>query len=88
MNHSKALYAACLFAALNLCTLSARAQASANEQTYTYGTHLDIRKVLSITEDAGPSCGVVGARMTYLDSHGTAQVLNYQKVSDTCIGDN
>ncbi len=86
--NTKALYAGCLFAALNICTLSARAEASANQQTYTYGTHLDIRKVLSITEDAGPTCGVVGAQMTYLDSNGITQVLNYQKVSDACIGDN
>ena len=44
--NTKAVYAACLFAALNICTLSARAEADVAPKTYTYGTHLDIRKVV------------------------------------------
>ena len=66
--NTKAVYAACLFAALNICTLSARAEADVTPQTYTYGTHLDIQKVLSMKQDATPACGIVNARMTYLDS--------------------
>lgn len=80
----KALYAAGLFAALNICAISAQAQTSVNAQTYSYGTHLDIQKVLSMTQDAGPSCGVVNARITYLDSQGATQVLDYNKFADTC----
>ena len=86
--NTKAIYAACLFAALNICTLSARAEGNVQAQTYTYGTHLDIQKVLSLTEDAGPDCGVVNAHMTYQDSAGHQQALNYRKFSDHCSDGN
>ncbi|ATE78523.1 DUF2790 domain-containing protein [Pseudomonas frederiksbergensis] len=86
--NTKAVYAAYLFAALNICTLSARAEANVTPQTYTYGTHLDIQKVLSMKEDATPSCGIVNARMTYLDSQGKTQALNYSKFADNCNEDN
>lgn len=82
--NTKAVYAACLFAALNICTLSARAEAEVTPQTYTYGTHLDIQKVVSLKEDTGPSCGIVNARLTYLDSQGKTQALDYSKFSDDC----
>lgn len=82
--NTKAVYAACLFAALNICTLSARAEADVTPQTYTYGTHLDIQRVLSMTQDTTSSCGIVNARMTYLDSQGTTQVLDYSKFADGC----
>lgn len=86
--NTKAIYAACLFAALNICTLSARAEADVTAKTYSYGTHLDIKKVVSLTEDATPTCGVVNAQMTYLDSQGNPRVLDYRKFADGCIGDN
>ncbi|MFJ7793714.1 DUF2790 domain-containing protein [Pseudomonas sp. NPDC096950] len=82
--NTKAVYAACLFAALNICTLSARAEAEVTPQTYTYGTHLDIQKVVSLKEGTGPSCGIVNARLTYLDSQGKTQALDYSKFSDDC----
>jgi hypothetical protein len=86
--NTKAVYAACLFAALNICTLSARAEADVAPGTYTYGTHLDIRKVVSLSEDASPACGVVNARLTYLDSQSRTQVLNYSKFADNCNSEN
>jgi hypothetical protein len=86
--NTKAIYAACLFAALNICTLSARAEADVSPETYTYGTQLDIKKVLSLKQDATPSCGVVEAQLTYLDSHNKTQVLDYRKLSDNCNSDN
>ncbi|PRA20569.1 DUF2790 domain-containing protein [Pseudomonas poae] len=86
--NTKAIYAACLFAALNICTLSARAEAATSVQTYSYGTHLDIKRVVSMSQDSTPACGVVNARMTYLDSHDQTQVLDYLKFGDGCIGDN
>ncbi|CAI8726935.1 MULTISPECIES: DUF2790 domain-containing protein [Pseudomonas] len=86
--NTKAIYAACLFAALNICTLSARAEADVAPRTYTYGTQLDIRKVLSLTEDATPSCGVVNAQLTYLDSQSRTQVLDYRKFADNCNSQN
>lgn len=86
--NTKAIYAACLFAALNICTLSARAEAAVSPDTYTYGTHLDIKKVVSLTQDASPTCGIVNAQMTYLDSQSKTHVLDYRKFADGCIGDN
>ena len=85
---NSSVIAACLFAALNICTLSARAEAATAAQTYTYGTHLDIKQVVSMSQDSKPACGVVNARMTYLDSHDKTQVLDYLKFGDGCIGDN
>ena len=86
--NTKAIYAACLFAALNICTLSARAEADVSAKRCTYGTHLDIKKVVSLTQDAAPSCGVVNAQLTYLDSQSKTQVLDYRKLSDNCNSDN
>lgn len=84
---NKSVIAACLFAALNICTLSARAEAVA-PQTYTYSTHLDIQKVLSMKEDQSMTCGIVDARMTYLDSAGQTRVLDYSKFADGCDNQN
>ncbi|SEB90686.1 Protein of unknown function [Pseudomonas mohnii] len=86
--NTKAIYAACLFAALNICTLSARAEADVSPKTYTYGTQLDIKKVVSSKQDATPSCGVVNAQLTYLDSQSKTRVLDYRKISDSCNSDN
>jgi hypothetical protein len=86
--NNKSVIAACLFAALNICTLSARAEADVTPQTYTYGTHLDIQKVLSLKQDNSVSCGIVEARMTYLDSAGQTRVLDYSKFADSCNNDN
>jgi len=86
--NTKAIYAACLFAALNICTLSARAEADTGPATSTPGSHLDISKVVSLTQDATPSCGIVNARLTYLDSQSKTQVLDYRKFSDNCNSDN
>ncbi|WP_339485539.1 DUF2790 domain-containing protein [Pseudomonas sp. EL_65y_Pfl2_R95] len=84
----KVIFAASLFAALNICTFSAHAEAKAVPQTYTYATHLDVSKVLSLTEDSAPTCGVVNAQMTYLDSHNKTHVLDYRKVADNCTSQN
>ncbi|BFT62521.1 DUF2790 domain-containing protein [Pseudomonas moorei] len=86
--NTKAVYAACLFAALNICTLSARAEADVSAKTYTYGTQLDIKKVVSSKQDATPSCGIVNAQLTYLDSQSKTRVLDYRKFSDSCNADN
>ena len=85
--NTKAIYAACLFAALNICTLSARAEADVSARTYSYGTHLDIKKVVSLTQDTTSACGIVDAQLTYLDSQNKTQVLDYRKFAD-CNSDN
>lgn len=85
---TKSIAAACLFAALNICTLSARAEADVTPQTYSYGSHLDIQKVVSLKQDNSMACGIVDARLTYLDSAGKTQVLDYRKFADGCNEDN
>ncbi|TFF04869.1 DUF2790 domain-containing protein [Pseudomonas sp. BCA14] len=44
----------------------------------------DIQRVLSTSETTLPGCGVVNARMTYLDSKGETRVLDYMKFTDHC----
>ncbi|VEF10459.1 topoisomerase II [Pseudomonas fluorescens] len=85
---NKSVIAACLFAALNICTLSAHAEADVSRQTYSYGTHLDIKKVISMTEDDSVVCGITQARMVYLDSAGKTRELDYSKFADGCNNQN
>lgn len=73
-----------LFAALSLGALSAQAQDAVRSETYTYGTHLDIKKVLSSRESTTPACSVVTSQLTYLDSTDQVHVLDYQDLSGGC----
>ena len=84
----QSVFAACLFATLNICTFSARAEADVTPKTYSYGTHLDIQKVVSIKQDNSVVCGPVDAQLTYLDSHGKTNVLDYRKFADGCNENN
>ena len=84
----KTIATACLITALSAAALPALAQDKAASETYTYGTHLDIKKVVSLKQDASPSCGVVNAQLTYLDSQSKTQVLDYRKLADNCNSDN
>ncbi len=52
-------------------------------ETYTYDTHLDIKRVISVS-DVGNQCGPVPAQMTYEDSHGQQHVLEYQVMGTGC----
>lgn len=83
----KTLTLATLFAACSLGALSAQAQDAVTPQNYTYGSHLDIQKVLASKEGTTPACGVVTSSLTYLDSANQKHVLNYQSISDACHAD-
>ncbi|VVO31761.1 DUF2790 domain-containing protein [Pseudomonas fluorescens] len=78
------VYAACLFAALNVVAISAQAEADLKAENYSYGTHLDIQKVLSSVDEGGASCEVVDAHLTYLNSQGQKRVLDYRKFAEAC----
>jgi hypothetical protein len=52
-------------------------------ETYTYGSNLDIKKVISVS-DVGPECGPVSAQMTYEDSQGQRHVMQYQVLGSGC----
>ncbi|MFY1663937.1 DUF2790 domain-containing protein [Pseudomonas sp. Pseu.R1] len=80
----KNLTLATLFAVLSVGALSAQAQEVAQPQTYMYGQHLDIKKVLSSKEGTTPACSVVTSQLTYLDSMDQTRVLNYQSFSGGC----
>ncbi|MFJ3369694.1 DUF2790 domain-containing protein [Pseudomonas sp. NPDC086251] len=77
MNVNK-LFAASVFAVLSVAAFSAHA----DSQTHAFGTHLDIKQVISTVEDGGAGCGIVNARMTYLDSSGVQKVLDYSKFAE------
>lgn len=53
------------------------------EETYTYSTHLDIAKVVSMSEVPNV-CEVVPARMEYEDSQGQRHILNYRIMGNGC----
>lgn len=52
-------------------------------ESYSYGTKLDIKKIITVTEIAD-ECGPVPARMTYEDSQGQRHVLQYQVMGTGC----
>jgi len=49
--------------------------------------HMDVAKVLSSTDTYG-QCGIVPARLDYLDSQGREHVLDYQVQGIGCPNDN
>ncbi len=52
-------------------------------EQYTYGSHLDIAKV--IHQDPVPDvCGVVSVQMTYLDHQGQEHVMQYSVMGNGC----
>ena len=52
-------------------------------ETYTYDSHPDISRVISISPTPNV-CGVVPARMTYEGSHGQRHVMRYQVMANGC----
>ncbi|MGE8408460.1 MAG: DUF2790 domain-containing protein [Pseudomonas sp.] len=52
-------------------------------EQYSYSQHLDIAKVLSMSEIPNV-CEVVPARMTYEDSQGQKHILEYRVMGNGC----
>lgn len=52
-------------------------------EDYTYSTHLDVAKVLSMSEVPNV-CEVVPAKMEYEDSQGQRHILNYKIMGNGC----
>ena len=81
-----------IFAAL--MTVSAFASAGDNVtnvtapkvEQYAYSEHLDIDKVISMTtaDDTDRVCGLVEARMVYVDHKGVTHDLEYTIEADGC----
>ncbi|MHC8366872.1 DUF2790 domain-containing protein [Pseudomonas sp. ZT5P21] len=76
-----------LFLALSLAaSLSAYAQGvrvALEAVPYVYGMHLDIAKVIDITQVADV-CGPVPVQMTYKDSQGDIRILEYSVIGRGC----
>ncbi|MGN8275922.1 DUF2790 domain-containing protein [Pseudomonas sp. SMV71] len=80
----KNLSLASVFAILSLGAVAANAQDAVKPHAYMYGDHLDIAKVLSVKQAASSGCGIVESRMTYLDSSGRIQALDYSTFAQDC----
>jgi hypothetical protein len=52
-------------------------------ESYTYGTTLDIKKIIAISEIPN-ECGPVPAQMTYEDSKGQRHTLEYKVMGTGC----
>jgi len=52
-------------------------------EDYTYSTHLDVAKVLSMST-VPEVCQVVPVHMEYEDSQGQRHILNYQVMGNGC----
>lgn len=78
---------ACLFASLAaFASFGAQAADSQPVEQYHYGQKLDVKKVVAIQEEAASpfDCGIVNARMDYLDSQGQPHSLAYRKFATDC----
>lgn len=81
------LASACLFASLAaFASFGAQAADTQPAEPYHYGQKLDVKRVLAIHEEsASPfDCGIVDARMDYLDSNGQPHSLAYRKFATDC----
>jgi hypothetical protein len=81
---------ALLVLALGTVCASAMADEVANNaaeqipvEQYSYSQHLDIAKVISMSEIPNV-CEVVPARMTYEDSQGKKHILEYRVMGNGC----
>ncbi|BCJ07398.1 MULTISPECIES: DUF2790 domain-containing protein [Pseudomonas] len=88
----KTLASAALFAVLGLGALTAQASSSslndASVMQYRYGDRLDVKKVLSVKDEPGTTCGPVKTRMDYLDSQGKPQSVEYRSYATSGCHDN
>ena len=71
----------------SLCGAAMAGEAKDAEQIpveqYSYSQHLDIAKVISMSEVPNV-CEVVPARMTYEDSQGQRHILEYRVMGNGC----
>ncbi|MCD5992685.1 DUF2790 domain-containing protein [Pseudomonas sp. CDFA 602] len=85
MKVSIAVLALCGFSAFAMAEESQTkvAMQQARVEQYTYGTHLDIARVISISQ-IPDVCQVVPARMVYEDSQGKQHIMSYQVMGNGC----
>ncbi|MFJ4144359.1 DUF2790 domain-containing protein [Pseudomonas sp. NPDC089734] len=85
MKVSMLVLALCGFSTLALAEES-QTQVTAQQtpvETYTYNSHPDIARVLSVSQPPNV-CKVVPARMRYEDSHGQQHIMSYLVMGNGC----
>ncbi|MCW1938018.1 DUF2790 domain-containing protein [Pseudomonas sp. MDMC_285] len=80
---TRTLFATALTAIALSASLTTLAH-SAEVTPYRYGQNLDIAKVISIDVPNSAQCEVVTATMTYRNSAGDVEVLDYEQLSSAC----
>ncbi|KKJ00786.1 hypothetical protein PROH_05910 [Prochlorothrix hollandica PCC 9006 = CALU 1027] len=80
---ARTLFATALTAIALSASLTSLAH-SAEATPYRYGQNLDIAKVISIDAPNSPQCEVVTATMTYRNSAGDVEVLDFEQLSSAC----
>lgn len=89
---NKEMKALVVMALSSLCATAALADEAATDvagrntpivEDYTYSTHLDVAKVLSMST-VPEVCQVVPVQMEYEDSQGQRHILNYQVMGNGC----
>ncbi len=89
---SKEMKALVVMALSSLCATAALADEAPTElagqnapivEDYTYSTHLDVAKVLSMST-VPEVCEVVPVKMEYEDSQGQRHILNYHVMGNGC----
>ncbi|VXA97216.1 DUF2790 domain-containing protein [Pseudomonas sp. 8O] len=80
---ARTLFATALTAIALSASLTSLAH-SAEAAPYRYGQNLDIAKVISIDTPNSPQCEVVTATMTYRNSAGDVEVLDFEQLSSAC----
>lgn len=63
------------------------AQEHADVPEYQYGTQLDIAKVIRIDEPTPPTCEIVQAKMTYVNTQGATEQVSFRKQAEACLRD-
>lgn len=57
----------------------------AEVSSYQYGTPLDIAKVIRIDEPAPPTCEIVQATMTFVNTQGETEQVSFLKQAQACL---
>lgn len=69
----------------SLGSTSLLAEERTETPAYTYGTQLDVARVVRIEEPQPRTCEVVQAKMTYVTSRGVTETLTFLKEANVCI---
>jgi len=61
------------------------AQEQADVPAYQYGMQLAIAKVIRIDEPAPPTCEIVRAKMTFVNTQGATEQVSFLKQAKACV---